>query len=194
MSSELAWRAATLDDLPAIEALAGRWDEAHGTLETTLVDSFRYEHERRGERALSCVVADGARVVAAGWMRRIAAGTGHRYLLYALAEPDRSELYGEVLRWLIDRCPSPAPGDVQRVERMLAPATAGLPESMVALYESLAYALKYIEHEVACDLHSMPRHAAVQVDGITIAPWSADRHEAIGLAYNEAFRERGVAA
>ncbi len=122
MSDELVWRDATLDEVPEVEALARRCDEAYGTLETTVVDGLRHELRRSGGRALSLIATSDGRVVAAGWVRRVSAGSQHRDLMYALADPARSELHDDVLRSLLDRCGAPAADDVQRIERVLAPA------------------------------------------------------------------------
>ena len=152
MSDGLVWRDATLEDLPEIEALASRCDDAYGTLETTVVDGLRHELRRSGGSALSRVVSCDGRVVAAGWVRRVSAGSQQRDLVYALADPARADLHDEVLRSLLERCAAPAGDDVQRIERVLAPATAELPKPMTDAYTALGFRLKYIEHEMVCDV------------------------------------------
>jgi mycothiol synthase len=76
-----------------------------------------------------------------------------------------------------------------RIERVLSPSTANLPETAMALYESLGYERFYVEHEMSRTVAGTS--VGRTPDGISVASWTSARHAEIRYAYNDAFRERG---
>ncbi len=193
MSPNVVWRSPTLHDLQGIAALAAISDQRDGTLEATLFAELasRLRSDRDIDR-LSRVVAVDGRVIAAGWVRAsgAAGSSNRRACLYAFATPDQPGLYAELLAWL-DGIAATAleSGGVLRIERVLSPSTAALPEQAIALYEALGYQRFYVEHEMSCSVTGTP--AGGRIDGISIAPWTSARHAEIRDAYNDAFRQRG---
>lgn len=193
VGDESRWRSPTIADMPQIAALASRCDAMDGALEATLVDRLA---DRLGWDSdigdVSRVVVAGNRIVAAGWASATVTISGYRDLLYAFADPARHQLTGEVMRWPVEHSPACAvSGSVQRIERVLAPASPDLPDAPLRLYASLGFTRIYVEHEMASALDG-PSHAATPA-GVTIKKWTRDLHPNVRDAYNDAFRDRGFA-
>lgn len=188
MNGELVWRPPTLADMPEITGLASRCDAAYGTLDATVVDSLT--DRLRWDSSFgdfSRVVVGREGIAGAGWARNMWTLSEERVCLYAFGAPEQPEAFDSLMVWLKANYPAAwDPAIVLRIERVIAPSTADLPATQIALYESFGFERFYVELEMACDLEKVVQDRTQE---IAVSQWAEDLHPRIREAYNEAFRD-----